>query len=118
MKRHNATQHPLYNTWRKIKEKHYDKHEYVCMCVPWMMSFNQFIKDVGDKPGPDYYLKRIYMDKSYGPKNFRWVQRNKKVNKLISKKSVSQGHTRVKQITMKGHKGNTYDVNDNTLDII
>lgn len=89
MSKQNNTQHALYNTWRKIKEKHYNQYIDVIMCVDWMLSFQNFSDDVGEKPGVDYYLKRIYMNKSYGPKNFRWIKR-KVYNKLTPERNDIQ----------------------------
>jgi len=70
----NKTDHPLYNTWRKIKEKHYSKSSNVYMCARWLHRFEIFIKDVGDRPGDYFKLRRIKKTLPYNNSNVIWIQ--------------------------------------------
>lgn len=66
--------HPLYNTWRKIKQK--SKNDNSKSIPNSWESFNNFIKDLPDKPkGLDkYVLKRIDKYSSYSKNNIHWVK--------------------------------------------
>ena len=74
MSKQNKTDHPLYNTWRKIKEKHYNKSSNVHMCARWLYSFEMFTEDVGDRPGDHFKLKRIKKTLPYDNSNVIWIQ--------------------------------------------
>lgn len=42
------------------------------VCPQWMNSFEQFLKDVGPKPGPEYRLSRLDLSKDFTPGNVVW----------------------------------------------
>ncbi len=44
----------------------------ITVCSRWL-DFNNFVTDMGDKPGPTYQLDRINSDGNYCPDNCRWV---------------------------------------------
>lgn len=42
------------------------------VCDAWRASFEAFLADVGERPGPEYSLGRIDNDGNYEPGNVRW----------------------------------------------
>jgi hypothetical protein len=60
------SKHPLRYAWRMARhdsgvEKRWDH-------------FWNFVADVGDRPGPQFKLRKIREDEPLGPSNFRWVE--------------------------------------------
>lgn len=72
---------PEYRTWRSMRERcnrptHKDYPRWggrgIRVCERWD-SFENFLADMGRKPGPEYSIDRLDPDKNYGPDNCRWA---------------------------------------------
>ena len=74
---------PEYRTWMSIKNKCYPSKNYttsyelrgIKMCDAWKKSFEQFLKDVGEKPTEKSMLVRIDPTKDYTPENCVWSEK-------------------------------------------
>lgn len=79
--RNGDTKHPSFDTWRQmisrctdVNNKAYDNYggRGISVCDEWMISFNAFTDDMGEKP-EGFTLDRRNNDKGYTPDNCRWA---------------------------------------------
>lgn len=95
---HGMSRSPEYKLWGNIKQRCRNHntpyfHNYgargVSMYGPWENSFEQFLQDVGERPGPGYSLDRIDNSRGYTPGNVRWATKraqacNMRKNRIIT----------------------------------
>src|SRR3990167_10813452 len=76
---HNASKTPEYNTWRQLRQRCQNPHNPawrnyggrgIMVCERWA-SFENFIADMGLKPGAEYSIDRVNNDANYEPSNCR-----------------------------------------------
>lgn len=82
MARSKGRRTPEYRAWegmkRRCKEtKTKDSKNYrergITVCDRWLNSFEEFLKDVGMRPGPGYTIDRKNNNTGYEPGNVRWA---------------------------------------------
>lgn len=82
--KHGKTDTSIYRTWINIRArcenknssnyKHYGGRG-ITICKEWN-SFENFYKDMGDRPSPTLTIDRIDNDKGYFPQNCRWATKS------------------------------------------
>lgn len=94
---------PEYNAWRNLRQRCNNKKSWlykyyggrgIKVCKRWN-KYENFIKDMGQKPQPKYELDRINVNKDYKPSNCRWVdkktqQRNQRRTVIITYKGITR----------------------------
>lgn len=95
---------PEYTAWSGMKERCYNKasgnyYLYggrgISVCSRWKNSFENFYKDMGNKPTPRHSLDRIDVNGNYEPLNCKWSTMEEQArNKRVSRNNES-GYTGV-----------------------
>lgn len=93
---HDGTHHPLYKTWKGMKERCYleSNRSYadyggrgITVCSTWLEDFWAFVRDMGPRP-KGTTLDRVDNAKGYSPENCRWAtpeeqNSNRRNNRLV-----------------------------------
>lgn len=81
-KKHGKTGTPEYRTWKAMKERCYNVHNIgyknygargIRVCERWLNSFENFLSDMGVKPGKKYSIDRKDSTGNYEPGNCKWA---------------------------------------------
>lgn len=84
---HGKSKTPEYRVWSSIMERCYNEKQVsyknygargITICDEWR-DFENFLRDVGKKPGPEYSIERINNDVGYEPGNVRWATKTEQV---------------------------------------
>jgi hypothetical protein len=93
-----------YESWLGIKSRCYCSghvsfewygRKGIQVCKQWKNSFENFLKDMGERPSSRHSIDRIDSDGDYCPENCRWAtekeqSRNRSSNRMISYKGKTQ----------------------------
>ena len=100
VKKHGYKDTSEYSAWNNMKDRcynknhqHYDKYggRGINVCNEWKNSFEEFIKDIGNKPSKEYTLERIDNNKGYYPENCKWETKSKQAYNRRKPKNNSSG---------------------------
>lgn len=98
MKTHGLRGTPEYNAWRHMRARcnrakpHQNFTRYagrgITFCERWE-KFENFLKDMGKKPGPNYSIERKNNSLGYTPENCKWATateqaNNRRGNRLVA----------------------------------
>ncbi len=81
MSTHGNTKHGhyksiTYSSWQSMKRRCVPSNKYyskVVICREWVISFESFLKDMGERPSIEYSIDRIDNSKGYEKTNCRWA---------------------------------------------
>lgn len=95
---HGLTNTPEFDAWHAIKQRCHNKNNKnyyryggrgITVCDRWFNSFENFINDMGKRPGPNYSIDRIDNDKGYSETNCRWATAIEQNNNKSSNRRVN-----------------------------
>jgi hypothetical protein len=92
-----------YKTWQRIKDRclnpknkdfrHYGERG-IIICDRWKESFENFLEDVGERPGEKYSIDRINPNGNYEKNNCRWILNiEQSANRRTNVKVLYKNHT-------------------------
>lgn len=65
------------------------------VCERWMLSYNNFLSDMGRAPSPKHSIDRINVNGNYEPGNCRWATPKEQANNTTTNKMVEfKGETK------------------------
>jgi len=109
----NKEKHPLYQTWCW----HRRSANVAKMCQEWYDDFWLFVKDVGERPSKNHFLRAIQQEEKISAANSRWVERirtnsteeKKARNSLYAKEWRKNNPERCKSYSLKRYFGITLE---------
>lgn len=90
-KQEKITDHPLYYIWVGMRARCRDTQNPnyggrgIRVCDRWDSSFQDFVEDIGERPGPSYSLDRVDVDGNYEPANVRWATKHQQAQNRRSR---------------------------------
>jgi len=96
---------PTYTAWQAMRDRCSNPNgdKYHCyggrgikVCKRWLNSFDNFLVDLGERPGKEYSLDRVNNDGDYKPSNCRWATRSEQMsNKRTNRYITYKGDTKI-----------------------
>lgn len=115
-----VTKNPAYKCWENMISRCNNPNSTgynlyggrgISVCPEWL-DFRNFIKDIGNRPGIDYSIERIDVNKGYYKENCKWATakeqaNNKRIPDVSSREIIFDNQNRAKcSITGRFIKGN------------
>ena len=104
MKTHGMRHSKEYRAWASMKQRCTNSNDErwknyggrgISVCDEWMNSFPAFLRDMGEKPHPDYQLDRIDNDGNYCKENCQWVSKSvNQMNRRVTRRVTINGETK------------------------
>ena len=104
MTKHGAHRTAEYQIWRGMKDRcgrpkraRYESYggKGVRVCERWRDSFENFLADMGPRPGPAYSIERDDNDGDYEPRNCRWATTTEQSRHKAMQRNNASGVTGV-----------------------
>ena len=101
---HGKCESSEYAAYRGMKQRCYNEEgtaypgyggRGITVCPRWLNSVEDFLKDMGPKPSPEYSIDRIDNDGNYEPGNCRWATKTEQSINQRMRKDNSSGVTGV-----------------------
>ena len=95
---HNMSSTLTYKSWQAMKERCYNPkaiyyHNYggrgISVCARWKDSFENFYKDMGERPSVGYSLDRENNEDNYSPDNCKWASKVTQANNRRNNRSLT-----------------------------
>lgn len=96
-KTHGLSRDPMYRVWASMiqrcknpKSSHFSSYggRGITVCDRWL-EFDNFFKDMGNRPSHEYSIDRIDNDSGYHPDNCRWSLRDEQMANMRSNKIIN-----------------------------
>jgi hypothetical protein len=65
----------------------------ITICDRWIDSFENFLRDMGNKPSPKHSLDRKDLNGNYEPLNCRWATKEEQMNNMSTNKRITHNNS-------------------------